>query len=62
MGELYIGEFGISRAGASIDTVGVDPEYQRQDIGERLMDEFIDHLKQLGVKRSTPWWTKMIRR
>ena len=51
MGELYIGEFGISRTGASIDTVGVDPDYQKQGIGKMLMDEFVTHLKELGVKR-----------
>ncbi len=51
MGELYIGEYGISREGASVDTVGVDPDYQRQGIGEKLMNEFVDHLKQLGVKK-----------
>jgi len=51
MGELYIGEFGISREGASIDTVGVDPDHQRQGIGKKLMSEFVDHLKQLGVQK-----------
>ncbi len=51
MGELYIGEYGISREGAAIDTVGVDPHYQRRGIGEKLMNEFLDHLKQLGVKK-----------
>ena len=51
MGELYIGEFGISREGASIDTLGVDPAYQRRGIGKKLMNEFIDHLKQLGVQK-----------
>lgn len=50
MGELYIGEFGISRQ-ASVDTVGVDPDCQRQGIGELLMDEFIEHLKQLEVEK-----------
>ncbi len=51
MGELYIGEFGISREGASIDTIGVDPDYRRLGIGKKLMDEFVDHLKQLGVQK-----------
>lgn len=51
MGELYIGEFGISREGASIDTVGVDPDCRRQGIGKRLMTEFVEHLKQLGVQK-----------
>ncbi len=51
MGELYIGEFGISREGASVDTVGVDPDFQRLGIGELLMNEFVDHLGQLGVRK-----------
>lgn len=51
MGKLYIGEFGLSREGAVVDSVGVDPEYQRQGIGEKLMDQFIVHLRQLDVKR-----------
>ncbi len=51
MGELYIGEYGISQAGATIDTIGVDPHYRRKGIGEQLIDEFIDHLRELGVKK-----------
>ena len=51
MGELYIGEFGISREGASIDTVGVDPDCRRQGIDKKLTTEFVDHLKQLGVQK-----------
>ncbi len=51
MGELYIGEFGIAREGASVDTVGVDPDFQRLGIGELLMTEFVDHLGQLGVQK-----------
>lgn len=51
MGELYIGEFGISREGASIDTIGVDPDFRQQGIGKKLMNEFVDHLKQLGVQK-----------
>ncbi len=51
MGELYIGEYGLSNDGATVDTIGVDPDFQNQGIGELLMDEFIDHLRQLGVKK-----------
>jgi len=51
MGELYIGEYGISQAGATIDTIGVDPHYRRKGIGEQLIDEFMDHLRELGVKK-----------
>ena len=51
MGELYIGEYGISQVGATIDTIGVDPDCRGKGIGEQLMDEFIDHLRDLGVKK-----------
>jgi len=51
MGKLYIGEYGISGEGAAVDAVGVDPDCQHQGIGEKLMDEFVSHLRQLGVKK-----------
>ena len=51
MGELYIGEYGISEVGATIDTIGVDPDYRREGIGKQLIDKFIDHLRDLGVKK-----------
>jgi ribosomal protein S18 acetylase RimI-like enzyme len=51
MGELYIGEYGISQEKATLDTIGVDPDYQHKGIGERLISEFIDHLMTLGVKK-----------
>lgn len=51
MGELYMGEFGIFQEVASIDTIGVDPAYQLKGIGNKLMNEFIDHLRQIGVNK-----------
>jgi predicted N-acetyltransferase YhbS len=51
MGELYIGEYGISQEKATLDTIGVDPSYQHQGIGEQLITEFVDHLMTLGVKK-----------
>jgi predicted N-acetyltransferase YhbS len=51
MGELYMGEFGIYQEVASLDTIGVDPAYQHTGIGKKLMHEFIDHLRQIGVNR-----------
>ena len=51
MGEVYHGEFGISNTGAFVDTVGVDPEYQKLGVGKMLMDEFVKHVKELGVKK-----------
>jgi ribosomal protein S18 acetylase RimI-like enzyme len=51
MGELYMGEYGIFQQEATLDTIGVDPDYQQQGIGEQLMNEFLDHLRALGVQK-----------
>lgn len=51
MGTLYVGEFGIFEQQATLDTIGVDPGFQKMGIGERLLDEFMDHLKSLKVKK-----------
>jgi len=51
MGELYMGEYGISQEGAALDTIVVDPLYQDKGICELLMNEFIDHLKDLDVQK-----------
>ena len=51
MGELYMGEYGITRDGATIDTIGVDPDYRHRGIGEKLINEFINHLRNLDVKK-----------
>ncbi len=51
MGELFRGEFGISADRATLDTIGVDPDYQGMGIGKMLIKEFIEHLKTLGVEK-----------
>jgi ribosomal protein S18 acetylase RimI-like enzyme len=51
MGELYMGEYGIFQEEASLDTIGVDPDYQHKGIGEQLINEFIDHLRTVGVQK-----------
>ncbi len=51
MGELYIGEYGISNEKATLDTIGVDPDCQHQGVGEQLINEFMDHLRTLGVRK-----------
>ena len=51
MGELYIGEYGISEDRATLDTIGVDPDSRHAGIGERLINEFMSHLKKLGVRK-----------
>ncbi len=51
MGELFMGEYGISDDRAVIDTIGVDPDFQNMGIGKKLIDEFIEHLRMLGVQK-----------
>jgi len=36
---------------AALDTIGVNPTYQSKGIGKQLIDEFIDHLRTLGVQK-----------
>lgn len=51
MGELYMGQYGISQEKATLDTIGVDPGRQHKGVGRRLIHEFMDHLKTLGVQK-----------
>jgi ribosomal protein S18 acetylase RimI-like enzyme len=51
MGELYMGEYGIFQEEARLDTIGVDPHYQHKGIGEQLINEFMDHLRKVGVQK-----------
>ena len=51
MGELYMGEYGIFQEEARLDTIGVDPDHQHKGIGKQLINEFMDHIKKLGVQK-----------
>lgn len=51
MGELYMGEYGIYQEEATMDTIGVDPYCQHKGIGEQLINEFVDHLRKVGVQK-----------
>jgi len=51
MGVLFMGEYGIFEEEATLDTIGVDPEFQHKGIGKLLTNEFIEHLKTLGVRK-----------
>jgi ribosomal protein S18 acetylase RimI-like enzyme len=51
MGSVYLGEFGIPETSASIDTIGVDPEFQRQGVAAYLLEEFKTTVKKAGVSR-----------
>ena len=51
MGEIYMGEYGIYQEEASLDTIGVDPDCWQKGIGKQLINEFMEHLRKLGVKK-----------
>jgi len=51
MGTLYMGEFGIFQEQASLDTIGVDPDCRQKGIGKQLINEFVDHMRSLGVNK-----------
>ena len=51
MGEIYMGEYGIYQQEATLDTIGVDPAHQHRGIGKQLINEFMDHLKTIGVQK-----------
>ncbi len=51
MGELFLGEYGIFQEQATLDTIGVDPDCRHQGIGKQLINEFMDHLRELGVQK-----------
>jgi ribosomal protein S18 acetylase RimI-like enzyme len=51
MGDVYFGEYGIPDATATIDSIGVLPEYQNRGVASDLMDQFLMNMKAAGVKK-----------
>lgn len=51
MCELFVGEYGIPATTATLDTIGINPDYQGKGIAKQLMDEFIGHLRKAGVQK-----------
>jgi ribosomal protein S18 acetylase RimI-like enzyme len=51
MGAINRGEFGIPEKVATIDTVGVHPEFQNAGVGRILIEEFVTHTRQAGAQR-----------
>ena len=45
MGNVYLGEFGIPEATASLDTIGVHPDYQEQGVAVEMIKQFISNVK-----------------
>ncbi len=51
IGDLYIGEYGIPETVATLDTIGVHPDYQDKGVGKLLIDEFITTLRGAKVNK-----------
>jgi ribosomal protein S18 acetylase RimI-like enzyme len=49
VGTVFYGEFGMTEPGATIDAIGVDPEWRRRKVGDALMRQLTTNLGALGV-------------
>jgi len=50
MGNVHLGEFGIPDKTASIDTLGISPEFTSQGVASQLFQEFLNNLRALGIE------------
>ncbi|MBU0516880.1 MAG: GNAT family N-acetyltransferase [Proteobacteria bacterium] len=50
LGDASGWEYGIPETIGYIDTIGVDPEYQRHGVARLLVREMITHLRKVGVR------------
>jgi ribosomal protein S18 acetylase RimI-like enzyme len=50
MGNILMGEFGIPQKTASLDSIGIDPDYSSLGVGTQLLEEFENHVKKAGVE------------
>lgn len=48
-GEASGWEYGVPENIGWIDTIGIDPEYQKKGIGRLLMKELLNYMKKVGV-------------
>ena len=51
MGYVFFGEFGISDGTATIDTLGVQPEFRKFGVASEMLDQFVMNMKAAGVKK-----------
>ncbi|MFX0094308.1 MAG: GNAT family N-acetyltransferase [Candidatus Hodarchaeota archaeon] len=50
-GEASGWEYGVPESIGWIDTLGVDPNYQKKGIARMLMEEMLNNMKKVGVER-----------
>ena len=51
MGYLFFGEFGITDATATIDAIGVHPDFSNRGVAGEMLDQFVMNMKAAGVKK-----------
>jgi ribosomal protein S18 acetylase RimI-like enzyme len=51
MGYLFFGEFGISDATATLDALGVHPDFRNYGVASEMLDQFMMNMKAAGVKK-----------
>ncbi len=51
MGYMFFGEFGITDATATIDTLGVHPDFRKHGVAAEMLDTFMMNMKAAGVKK-----------
>ena len=51
LAKVYFGEFGQAEPVAVIDSVGVDPRYRKQHIGQALLRQLLMNLQALRIER-----------
>ena len=51
MGYVFFGEFGISDATSTIDTLGVHPDFRKHGVAAEMLDTFMMNMKAAGVKK-----------
>lgn len=50
MGSVYYGEFGLPEPAATIDTIGVHPDFRGRKVGKALMRQLAMNLHALGIE------------
>ncbi len=49
IGALYTGEFGIPETTAILDTIGIHPMATGKGVAGKLLEQFVDQMRKLGV-------------
>lgn len=53
MGEANSGEYGIQESVASVDTIGLDPDFSRLGVGKALLEDFCRIAEKAGIELMT---------